>query len=346
MILSRLNRWRHRLDMRKKRRAYEHKITRLLARIPPPHVTVDPQAMTVSRYRPRYRNTAWHEAYGTFSGIHSNGYLPEDLYYTEIESRLNEFAAAGVYRDKICLGFFLPPEDYVGNRFFRHAGIWHDQSGYPVHLETVERWLADQPEVVFKPAGDSGGGRAVAIGGAGAISAEIARTRHDAVLQEVFEQHPDLARFNASSINTIRLLSLRVAGEVRPISALVRLGCEGSRVDNVVRGAVAVGITGGQLGAFGSDRDFGKHTHHPSSGIALAGSSVPSWPEVCELAVRSHNRFVHAGIVSWDVVVGADDRPRILEANLREQGINEHQLLNGPVFAPYLEMMFDGGARR
>jgi hypothetical protein len=341
MILSRLNDLRRRRDLYKKRQGYRRKIARLLREIPQPHVAVDPGEMALRRYRPRYADTRWHVAYGTLSGVPSGGYIPEDLFYTEIEPRLNHAGRAAVYRDKIDLGFLLPPDDYVGNQFFRHAGHWHDESGAPVSIQVVEKWLAGRTEAVLKPAADSGGGRGLVIGSAASIMDTVRATRHALVLQEVFAQHPDLARFNASSLNTIRLLSLRVRGEIRVVSAILRLGGAGSRVDNVSRGAIGVGVDQGALRAFGADIEFGVHERHPDSGIVFAGHPVPAWEQVRALAVRSHNRLVGTDVVSWDIAVGSDGRPRVIEANLREQEIGGPQLLNGPVFEPYLETLFE-----
>jgi hypothetical protein len=93
------------------------------------------------------------------------------------------------------------------------------------------------------------------------------------------------------------------------------------------------------------DIRFGRHEVHPSSGLPFAGAAVPVWDALCELAVRCHRRFIEADLVSWDLAVGADGRPRVVEANLMEQELNGHQILNGPVFAPYLDDLLQRAAR-
>lgn len=337
MILSRLNGLRD-LELRRRRmRGYRRKIASLLRQLDGPLATVDPDSMGVRRRFPDYRNTDWHVAYATLNGIASDAYLPEDLFYPLIEPMLNNPAFVVFYHDKASLPFLLAPGDCVDTAFFRLRDRYYDGSGRGAAWQDVAAWLAAQDDVVVKPARTTGGGRGVVIGPPARALQELQATRHPVVIQPVLRQHPDLARFNAESLNTIRTMTLRHEGRIRVLSAVLRLGAAGSRVDNVTRGAVGVGIDEGRLRGYAVDIRFGRHEVHPTSQLPLAGATVPAWDAVRELAVRCHRRFLEADLVSWDLAVGADGRPRVVEANLLEQELNGHQILNGPVFAPYLD---------
>ena len=347
MILSRLNSLRDTLKRRKVRRGYRRKIARLLASLEPPLAVVDPTAMSIRRRFPGYRNTDWHVAFTTLSGVASSDYVPEDLFYTVIERSLNDPVFAVAYHDKASLGFLLEPDDFVGNAFFRLDGRYYDGDGRGVDLAAIERWLADQTDVVVKPARITGGGRGVVIGPPQQALQELRTTRHPVVVQQAFRQHPDIARFNADSVNTTRFMSLRLDGSIHVVSAVLRQAAAGSRIDNVTRGAVGVGIDEtGRLRRYGVDIALRLHETHPTAGLRFAGVAVPCWDRVLDLAARCHQRFLEADLISWDLSVGADDIPRVIEANVMEQELNGHQILNGPVFAPFLDAILARVPRR
>lgn len=346
MILTRLNRWRAQLDLRKVRLGYRRKIARLLATLPEPHAVVDASAMSVRRYFPEYRHTGWHTVYATLNGRSTPDYLPEDLFYTVVERSLNNLAYTPIYHDKAGLGYLLAPGDYVGNRFFRLRGRYFDSEGRGVDLAEIERWLRTQREAVVKPARETGGGRGLVIGDADCLLRELAGTRHAVVVQPAFRQHPELARLNPDSVNSIRMLTLRHEGSIHVLSTLVRVGRAGSRLDNVTRGAIALAVDRGLLGRVGVDGKLQLHETHPDSGLAFAGLTLPSWPDLVALARRSHQRLLEADLASWDLTVGEDGRACVVEVNVQHQGLNEHQILNGPVFAPFLDDLLAGRQRR
>lgn len=339
MILSRLNGLQQQLLVEKKRRAYRRKIRGLKNSLAGPLVEFDPGLMSIRKYIPGYKNTDWHVAYASLNDVVSGGYVPEEIFYTRIEPKLNHRYFSAVYEDKASLSFLLGNDLHVGNIFFRNNGRYFDAAGGLVDFDQVEAWLEGQDDVVLKPSRVTGGGRGVVIGRGATVVGELKKSGDPVVIQEVFRQHPDIARFNPASVNTIRLMSLRVQGKIVIVSAVMRMGVAGSRIDNATRGAVAVGVMGGVLGDHARDVNFQRYEEHPTSGIRFKGEHLPHWDRIAALAVTVHNRFLEAGIVSWDIAVGEDGIPKVIEANVTEQELNGHQLLNGPVLEPYLDAL-------
>ncbi len=74
---------------------------------------------------------------------------------------------------------------------------------------------------------------------------------------------------------------------------------------------------------------------HPTTRRAFAGFTVPSYVEACNLAVSLHRSLPAFGMVSWDVAIGTEGSPVLIEANLRYQEIIFLQLNNGPLFGRY-----------
>lgn len=340
MIMSRLNEVQSQILLRRKRHAYRKKIRSLVNRLSVPLVEVNSRDMGIRKYLPKYNNTDWHVAYASVNGLASSGYLPEEIFYTSIEPKFNDRNFCGFYEDKACLNFLLGSDDHVGNIFFRHDGLYFGATGESVDSDHVKSWMVGQDEVVLKPSRDSGGGRGVVIGPGLIVAKELDKGQQPIVIQKVFRQHQQIARFNPGSVNTIRLMSLRVMGRIKVVSAVMRMGVGGARIDNATRGAVAVGLTDGRMSRYAYDVNFERYSAHPTSGLPFEGEEVPFWERVVELAVRAHNRLLEAGIVSWDITIGEDGRPKVIEANVTEQEINGHQLHNGPVFEPFFDVLF------
>lgn len=80
----------------------------------------------------------------------------------------------------------------------------------------------------------------------------------DFILQEAIEQHPDLARFNPTSVNTLRLLTYRSVKDerVHVVAGILRIGRSGEVCDNAHMGGRIVGINlrTGNLGNYVCDQ--------------------------------------------------------------------------------------------
>jgi len=137
------------------------------------------------------------------------------------------------------------------------------------------------------------------------------------LLQRYIAQHPEIARFAPSSVNTLRVLTvLTESGRVEFPAAIMKMSREGTLVDNVGAGGIAahMDLDTGMLG-----RGFvwpGKDTydHHPESGARITGFSVPFWQETLALAALAHQHLTSARSLGWDVAITADG-PLLVEMN-------------------------------
>jgi hypothetical protein len=82
----------------------------------------------------------------------------------------------------------------------------------------------------------------------------------------------------------------------------------------------------------------GSTTCLPQDGVEKTHScnkAVPSYAEACNRAVSLHRSLPAFGMGSWDVAIGTEGSPVLIEANLRYQEIIFLQLNNGPLFGRY-----------
>jgi hypothetical protein len=153
------------------------------------------------------------------------------------------------------------------------------------------------------------------------------------MVQPCLVNHPDLADLALDAVATCRLITiLDERGVPEPVIATFRMAAvPGTVVDNMHRGGLAapVDITTGVLGPASGYAVIGsaaRHTHHPSSGAAIAGRKLPGWDAVRDLAVEAHRAFLPRRLVGWDISIGPEG-PVLVEGN-EQPGVDGLQRLH------------------
>lgn len=141
----------------------------------------------------------------------------------------------------------------------------------------------------------------------------------DYLIQERIYQHPIMAAFCPSCINSIRLQTVMdMEGNVHPFGAGVRMGRMGSSVDNWAKGGVFVGIDmeNGCL----MDTGFLKPQYgtsvkeHPDSKVKFNGYQIPFYKEAEGMASKLHKYLYRCHSVGWDIAI-TEDGPVFIEGN-------------------------------
>lgn len=148
---------------------------------------------------------------------------------------------------------------------------------------------------------------------------EISEGDQQMIFQPVVEQHRSLAALNPSSVNTIRINTLRTGDSVESHVATMRIGRLGRIVDNAAAGGlcVKVDMESGRLGRYArmkppiSTRQF---EHHPDTGVAFGSIVVPFWAEVKELVRRGARAMAPLRSLGWDIAV-TPNGPMVIETN-------------------------------
>lgn len=274
-----------------------------------------------------------HNFYTEKTGQFHVNYMPDDLHYSRIDSFLNDWWECR-YMDNKCFyrQFFqgIRHPEAVASRV---GDLWYDAAGNLIRSDAVEALLAREPEIVAKMARDSGGGSGVYFLPGKDFSTIAHKFTDDIVIQRPLQQHPGLASINPSSVNTIRILSLLSEEGVRIYSAILRIGRNGSRVDNASSGGITCGITeDGKLKQVAYTAAGERFAQHPDSGLAFEGIPIPGF-DLCVAAVpKLHVQIPRFHLVSWDFAIDTDGQPVLVEANLHYGQLDFHQLNNGPLF--------------
>ena len=124
------------------------------------------------------------------------------------------------------------------------------------------------------------------------------------IVEEVIHQTEEMASWNPTSVNTVRMPSfITASGEYHLITPFLRAGRAGAIVDNAGSGGIVVGIdkSTGRLLDFCVDEEGHRYTAHPDSGIKFSGWQVPDWEDLCRLTEE-----VHRSMPSGHVYVAFD----------------------------------------
>ena len=152
-----------------------------------------------------------------------------------------------------------------------------------------------------------------------------------------------MAALNASSVNTLRIMTIRLGAEIGVVSTFIRIGVGGARVDNLSSGSLAAGVTrdaatgAGRLGAFACDAHLKTRTTHPDHGYRFDTITLPFFEAAKKLCMDLHAAIPDLGLLSWDIAIDAQGAPGVIEFNIGRQEILTHQACNGPVLAPYID---------
>lgn len=134
-----------------------------------------------------------------------------------------------------------------------------------------------------------------------------------AIIEELIEFDPQLARYSFEGVPDIRVIVCRGY----PVMAMMRLSTRRSDGKaNLHQGAVGVGLdiaTGRPLKAVQQGMPV---SHHPDTGCSIAELQLPDWSELLRQAARCYD-VTGLGYLGTDMVLDKRTGPMLLELNAR-----------------------------
>lgn len=280
------------------------------------------------------------------TGVKSDLYLPVNLYNNYIFPYLNQSLWRWGYADKNMFPRLFNIEEAQ-----KHVDVLIPE--YIVYCDNGRYFKKDdtictKPEAInavvnfndsfiIKPTVESAHGRGVKKISKNDINFDYISTLFDEygsnfTIQKVIVQHPDLAAFNPTSVNTIRITTYQdPRGNVKILYAAQRFGGVGKVYDN----ADDPHGSGGFVGIM-DDGTFIRDIHHYRNMETgrlddKMPAKVPCYEKVKECVKFMHTRFPHFALIGWDVTVTPEGHPLIIEYNFNP-GLGTGQLANGPFF--------------
>lgn len=288
----------------------------------------------------------WVQLYTNKTGVFDPAYVGSDLHYYYTEWNKIDFDYLRAFLDKNYMDIVLPCIKHPVTLLRKIHGIYLDADFKKISKEDAVNILYENrnPGAVVKISRISCGGAGVQF-----ISEETTREEmrkalevdRDMAVQRLMEQHPDMAKMNESSVNTIRIICIMLDGESIPLSACVRIGSSGSHVDNFSSGGIGCGVQpDGSLNEYGYNSDGERFKVH-TNGFVFKDGKVPNFDKALEAVKHCHYRVPMFGVASWDVAIDEDGEPVLIEYNVAGAGIDIHQYNNGPLYGEYRERIIE-----
>jgi hypothetical protein len=291
----------------------------------------------------------WLSLYGNISGTWDHRFVPEPVYYTHIEPRLNNKAFSKAHTDKNFYSLLTGGLKTTVMIAANIEGVFTDAAGSAIDTEKLFDILGNHERFIVKPAVDSGGGRGVSLwhnsggnlrsGDGRILTPTLLRQLYSKnfIIQEVLQQHPFFGGYNPSSVNTVRMLTYRsVAGEsLHILHSVMRVGRSGSLTDNQAAGGYACAIapdgclTGRAVDKYGN-------VYQTINGIPLVeGTPVEGYEKMISTARALASRYRYARLLGLDLCLDNTGEVVVVEVNCLNNEINFFQMLGRPLFGEF-----------
>ena len=124
------------------------------------------------------------------------------------------------------------------------------------------------------------------------------------LLEEVIDQHEDIAKFNPYSVNTLRIMTIRVSDDdIRTFTAF-RIGTTKDIVDNVSRKGLTchVDTVTGEISdpRNGSGKLFDQN---PNTGVQITGAKIPYIQDAIDFAKEMALQMPEHRYCGWDIAL-------------------------------------------
>lgn len=125
------------------------------------------------------------------------------------------------------------------------------------------------------------------------------------LIEDFIKQHDEMNRMNPSSVNTIRIITVRWQGCTEIIAAILRIGI-GKHVDNFSAGGIAAPIdiiTGEIYRPAISKKELMTYEYHPETKCRIKGFKIPCWNEAVRIAREASKIVPEVRTVGWDIAI-------------------------------------------
>ncbi len=124
------------------------------------------------------------------------------------------------------------------------------------------------------------------------------------LVEEAIKQHPEIAKYNESSVNTFRVITLQQHGKVAILVIMLRIGNAGSYVDNVSRGGKFCHVdpkSGLVTAVFESP--LHKIENPECFGAPAIGTKIPHFEELEPLITELCLKIPDVHWIGWDLAL-------------------------------------------
>ena len=160
----------------------------------------------------------WYRLYCAGMDHYDPRFIPGTVWFGKIIPYFNNLSFKSAYTDKAMLSRLFPDVRQPVTVIKNMGGSFYNGAEEPITRDEAEKLCLREEHLIFKPTIESGGGMNIRFFDADEMPADRIGELFDCfnanfIVQQIVQQHPDLARINASTLNTMRVLSFRFHAE-------------------------------------------------------------------------------------------------------------------------------------
>lgn len=147
---------------------------------------------------------------------------------------------------------------------------------------------------------------------------ELSRHKICYVVQKGICQRADISLINASSVNTLRVVTQWRDSVPFMCVCVLRIGRNGAEVDNSAQGGISVrvNVENGELSPLAyEEHGQGCFAEHPDTGYVFQGKKISGWLMIRDAILQSAAKFPELQEVAWDIAI-VDGGIEVIELNL------------------------------
>ena len=196
-----------------------------------------------------------------------------------------------------------------------------------VTFTDFKKIFAKSTKVIYKPL-EGIGGHGISMyeikdGNYAEVFSEIVK-QPKGVVEEYVVQHPDMSKLCASSVNTLRIVT--ICSKSKPVTpdgkymdiayGALRIGGGTDVVDNFHSGgmAAAIDLKTGELVTHAANMEGDTFIVHPVSGAKIKGFKIPFFDEAIQMVKDICAKEGVEGNLGWDICI-TEKGPVLIEAN-------------------------------
>ena len=281
----------------------------------------------------------WYRLYAENSGVVDPRYIPDDIWFEYVLPYYSNQRFRRFGEDKCLHGIWFPDVKRPVTVAAQIAGVYYDADYNIITKEEAAERCASYGRFLIKPSVDTGEGVRIRFYDGLTVTPEDMLREFDAfgcnfIAQEIIKQHPALSALNPTSLNTIRIISFLFENEVHILSSILRVGGDGSRVDNVGAGGYACAVMeDGRLGTTAINRRS-ERCETNAGGVRFDSVVIPAYKDALDMVKRLHTKLAHFKIIGWDIGINESAEPVMIEFNTAP---GQNQFCCGPTFGELTE---------
>lgn len=290
-------------------------------------------------------------------------FVPEDISHNVIETLLDPPFFRGYYSDKNMFDKVLANiPNACPNTLFRRIGGFYYDANYQTIEETnddiLNQYLDGYRKIIVKPTIDTSSGIGIRFyellngkwvdlqsGEPLSLLKLEKELGGDYIVQEAMKQSAFMAQFNPTSVNTLRLFTYRSVkdNQVHVLNAIMRIGRNGSLVDNAHQGGATIGINieTGELNHFMVDQDAKYFTTFNDIDFEKESFVIPEWKRIKDFAKQIGEANIYHRCLNMDIMIDENGHPRFIEYNLTQMSVWLFQFNNGSCYGKFTDEIIE-----